>query len=438
MNYNDIYGSMRLIITVFASLVLLKYFVYLVIAPVYTVQKEVWKFKTTRKIKKGLLPKEYKPLVSVLIPAWNEEVGIITTIKSVLANTYQNIEIIVIDDGSTDNTKSIVKEFKKAYDLESKTYGLKKTLKFFSKKNGGKGSALNHGVKKSKGEIIVTMDADSAHHPDAVANIVKYFRDPGIDALVGNVKVSNTNTILGLLQKLEYLFGFYFKRVHSLFNAEYIYGGACAAFRKSTTFDSLGLFDTENKTEDIEYSMRTKLFGLKAVYGEDVVVFTEGASSLKGLYKQRLRWKKGRIDTFIKYKSLFFSRNPKHSKFMTFIILPFAVMGEFQLLLEPMFFALIWSYTLISGDFLSIGLSSLFILFTFVSAIFFGDKKVNVMYLIYFPAFWLIFYILVAIELLSLLKSVELVRANEDIAWQKWKREGISYSLDTLSLGTQL
>lgn len=422
MNYELIFGSMKTLITVLASFVLIKYFIYLTLVPFYSVQKAYREFRLQRMVKKGILPKTYEPLVSVIIPAWNEAVGIITTIKSVLANKYQKVEIIVINDGSTDNTNEIMKNFLKTHGEKSKDG---KKIKYFEKKNGGKGTALNFGIQNSSGEIVLTMDADSAHHPMAIMNLVKYFKDPAVDAVVGNVKVANARSLVGLIQKLEYIFGFHFKGVHSLFNAEYIFGGACAAFRRSTTFDNIGLFDVENKTEDIEYSMRTKSVGLNSQYADDVITYTEGANSLKGLYNQRLRWKKGRIDTFVKYRHLFFSTKPGHSKFLSFIVLPYAVLGEIQMFFEPMLFTLIWTYTFISGDFLSIGISSLFIFFTYLSVAFSERTLGSLIILLLFPAFWLLFYILVGVEFLSLLKAVEMVFSGKDVIWQKWSREGI-------------
>ena len=97
--------------------------------------------------------------------------------------------------------------------------------KLFQKENGGKGSALSFGIEKANGEIIVTMDADSAYEKHAIERIVEYFKDPKINAVVGNVKVSNNDTLIGYLQQLEYLFGFYYKRTHAVLDAEYIFGG---------------------------------------------------------------------------------------------------------------------------------------------------------------------------------------------------------------------
>ena len=106
------------------------------------------------------------------------------------------------------------------------------------------------------------------------------------------------------MQQIEYTLGFYFKRTNSIFNCEYIIGGAFSIFTRSV-FDKCGYFDENNRTEDIEFSTRIKSFGLKTVFIEDAIAYTEGASSLKGLLKQRLRWKNGRLDTFIRYSNMF-------------------------------------------------------------------------------------------------------------------------------------
>ena len=146
---------------------------------------------------------------------------------------------------------------------------------------------------------MLTIDADSALAPNALAMLAEHFRDPTVSAVVGQVRVANPRgRIIGIMQQLEYLFGFYFKRAYCVTGAEYIYGGACAAFRRRHTFDYFGLFDEKNKTEDIEMSMRTKYYGMRSVYAEDVICYTEGASSYLGLINQRLRWKKGRIEHF--------------------------------------------------------------------------------------------------------------------------------------------
>lgn len=208
--------------------------------------------------------------------------------------------------------------------------------------------------------------------------------------------------------------------------AEYIFGGACAAFRKKQVFDDLGLFDTSNKTEDIELSMRIRFHGLKCAYAENVVCYTEGASDVVGLINQRLRWKKGRMDTFLKYRRLFFSFDPRHNKFLSFFILPFSLLAEIQLFFEPISITLLATYSFISGDYLSITLGAMFIFVIYIVNTFFGHHKINLKILFLFPFTWPLFYFLVWIEYLSLLKSVKMVLRGDDIVWQKWNRKGVA------------
>jgi len=201
------------------------------------------------------------------------------------------------------------------------------------KRNGGKSSALNLAIKKSRGEIIITSDADCAIYPLAINNLVKHFSNKDVMATAGNVIVGNNTKILGSIQKLEYIYGFYFKRADSLLNSVYIVGGAAAAYRREI-FDKLGYFYEEIITEDIEYSTRILNGGHKIRYAADAIFYTEALSSVSDLIKQRLRWKYGRLKTFFKYHDLFFRVRGKHSKFLSFITLPVALFAEMLLFLE--------------------------------------------------------------------------------------------------------
>jgi cellulose synthase/poly-beta-1,6-N-acetylglucosamine synthase-like glycosyltransferase len=243
------------------------------------------------------------------------------------------------------------------------------------------------------------------------------------------VRIGNINKrIIGRMQQLEYLFGFYFKRAHCVMGAEYIYGGACAAFRRSLTFDRFGLFDEENKTEDIEMSMRSKFYGLRSVYAEDVICYTEGASSYMGLINQRLRWKKGRFDTFLKYRRMFFSLHNKHNKFLGWFILPSAVLSEIQLLLEPIGATLLLTYSFVSGEYVSLALSMLFVSVTYIVVSIFGTNiplQQRLSLLAFLPFTWPLFYLVVWIEFHALLRGAHMVLRGDSLEWQQWDREGI-------------
>lgn len=418
IDYDMIYGVIRDLTRIFAALLLIKYTFFLLVAPFHRVKE---KLRYLRTLKSRRRP--YAPLVSVLVPAWNEEVGILSTIESLTNNTYPHIQIVVVNDGSTDNTEKIVKGFMKRNAAMLKKSG--KSVLYDYKGNGGKGEALNHAIKKSTGEIIVTIDADSIADKNMIANIVRYFGDDSVDAVVGNVKVAGELGFLNLLQRLEYLFGFYHKRAHSFMGAEYIYGGACAAFRRTSVFDRIGHFDTSSITEDIEMSLRTRYHGHTAVYADDAICYTEGASTLIGLVKQRLRWKKGRFEAFTKYRSMFFSVKRHHNQWLTWFILPFAVLAELQLLFEPIGLTLLVLYSVITGDYSSLVLGALFVGIMYLVVGLFTEKGRNWWILPLLPFTWMMFYVLVWVEYMALLKSITTTLRAEAVAWQKWHRKGI-------------
>jgi len=420
MSYQDLYEIIRTATRVFAALLLIKYTLFLLTAPFHRVKESLRALKVV-KSRKG---QPYSPLVSVLVPAWNEEVGIISTIESVLANTYEQIEVVVINDGSTDRTEELVRGYKRLHAPDFKRS--KKSLLYIHKENEGKGKALNDGIAASHGDIIITIDADSIADSSMIENIVSRFADPKVDAAVGNVKVGGTLSFLNLLQRLEYLFGFYHKRAHSVMGAEYIYGGACAAFRRSSVFNTIGVFDTGSITEDIEMSLRTRHFGLTAVYAEDAICYTEGAGSAFGLVKQRLRWKKGRFEAFSKYKRMFFSTRSRHNSWLSWVILPFAMLAEIQLLFEPIGLTLLVLYSYITGDYSSLILSMFFIGIMYVVVGLFTERGKNWWIIPLLPFTWPIFYALVWVEYVALMKSLSAIIRAEGIAWQKWHRKGIS------------
>lgn len=418
-----LFSFARSIIMFFVVITLAKNYFFLVISPLYPLREKIRYIKNLRlRQQKGL--SEFKPKVSVIIPAWNEGVGVIKTLDSALNNGYDNLEVVLINDGSTDNSDSLIKDYIK--DLKKKRNNLASRLCYIYKQNGGKGRALNTGIQAAKGDILLTVDADSALQRGAIKNLVKYFLDDQIMAVVGNVEVVNSSTLVGLAQKLEYFFGFYNKRAHALLGAEYIFGGACAAFRREV-FDKIGLFDAENKTEDIEMSMRTKFYGMKSTYAEDVVCYTEGASDVKSLVAQRIRWKKGRLDTFKKYRSMFFSTEDHHNGFLAFFVLPFSMLTEIALFFEPIAIAIMIAYVIITSEYLSLALGIMYILLVFVTVPLFHSRP-RPHYMLYFP-FWPLFYFLDWIEFVAVFKSLKMIRQGQQVEWQSWNRQGIQNHL---------
>jgi cellulose synthase/poly-beta-1,6-N-acetylglucosamine synthase-like glycosyltransferase len=370
--------------------------------------------------------KGYNPKISVIIPAWNEEVGIMTTVNSLLESKYRNLEVIVINDGSTDGSDRMLTAFQKEYNTKRSIAD--PTFKYKYKENGGKGRALNTGIELATGEIIMSIDADCYVEDDAVGNFAKVFSDPKVMAAVGNVRIGNTDTILGVIQYLEFLFSFYFKKADSVLNSIYIVGGAAGAFRREI-FENLGGYNVTNITEDIELSMRVQDAGHKIVYVDDALIYTEGATTFKGLLKQRLRWKRGRFETFSQYSHMFFSFDSKHSFILSWIILPFALFAEIQMFCEPIFLIILYVYSIMTSDFTSfisgiLVVSCMFyILWLFDNLDRKSIKKTE--YLVLAPIGWLLFYVSTIVEFNALIKSVWGIIFKKEITWQKWNRVGV-------------
>ncbi len=417
----------RDITIVLATFMLVRYFVFLVLAALFSITQPLRRLLVLRReIKSYGHIRRYLPRVTVIIPARDEEVGIIRTLRSILANKYANLEVVVVNDGSTDSSRQLVNDFIAAIRRRGE---LREVHQIYVKNGGGKGRALNIGISRRSGEIIFTIDADSAIAPDAIANLVEHFRDPRISAAVGQVRIGNVRgRLIGRMQQLEYLFGFYFKRAHCVLGAEYIYGGACAAFRRSATFDFFGVFDESNKTEDIEMSMRTKYYGMRSVYAENVICYTEGAANYMGLIQQRLRWKKGRFDAFIRYRRMFFSLDRSHNKPLGWFILPYALFSEIQLFLEPIGATFLIVYSVLSGEYTSLALSMMFIGISYFVVAIFGERltlRERLGLVILWPLTWPLFYILTWIEFLALIRGWHMVLRGDSLHWQHWRREGI-------------
>jgi poly-beta-1,6-N-acetyl-D-glucosamine synthase len=415
---SGIMSDARFVIFVLMSPILFKYVLQLSLLPIYAIIERV-------RAKRHNLDStaENLPKVSVLLPAWNEQVGIIKTIQSVLNSRYTKLEVIVINDGSTDNTDQLVQAFKKRYQAQASNSSIE--LKYLSLKNAGKASALNTALKSVTGDIVMTIDADCIMDKDAVAKMVQRFTDNKVGAVAGNVVVGNRRKPIELIQQLEYLYGFFFKRADSVLNSVYIIGGAAAAYRKDLLI-KLGGFDHTIITEDIEMSMRILAEGYKTRYAADAIVYTEGPSDFKSLCNQRLRWKFGRLMTYFKHKTLFFNCSKKLNPYLTCILLPLALYVELALLLEVAMLAVFYVYTIYANDYLPLVILISFTSFMVISQIIFDVKsKFHLNLVLFAPVAWVMFYFVDLVELQALIRSIKRIIRRESLEWQKWVRVGM-------------
>lgn len=223
------------------------------------------------------------PLVTIIIPCFNEGVVIEKAIKSVQEIEYPNIEILVVDDGSTDDTFDIAKKMEKDY-----------SVRVITKVNGGKSNALNYGIEQSLGEFYVCMDADSILGKNLLLRTIPYFeKDKDLAAIAGSVVVGNSTNIMTSFQKLEYIIGLNFmKKAQSFLNCVTIVPGPIGVFRKSIVQD-LGGYASDTFAEDCDLSMRILMKGYKIKYVPEITAITEAPDDFFALITQRYRWSRG-------------------------------------------------------------------------------------------------------------------------------------------------
>ncbi len=367
--------------------------------------------------------KKYRPLVSVIIPAWNEEKGILRTVESVLRSSYPKIEVVIVNDGSTDNSDKVINDFLRFFNRANCS---EKKILYKYQPNGGKGRALNTGIKMSHGEIIMTLDADSLLSEQAIAAAVETFKDPKVMGAAGAIRVAQTKGggFCNLLQVVEYTIAGLFKKSESLINSLYVVGGAAAFFRRKV-FDEIGFFDTELITEDIDLSVRMQMRRMPIEYLPEAIVTTEGAKTFKDLIKQRVRWRRGRYHTLFKNKGLFRLGNG----FLRFLVLPYSVFMEIMTFLEPwlvLLLAVLVFYSKDPGIFVLLILVSAFI---YLTAFWWSAERKSFRQTFYAvlraPIVWLLSYGSLAVEHISLLQSLYKEMTSRREKWQKWQRQGI-------------
>jgi peptidoglycan/xylan/chitin deacetylase (PgdA/CDA1 family)/spore germination protein YaaH len=186
------------------------------------------------------------PAVSIIVPAYNEEVNAVATIQSLLKTDYPSFEIIFVDDGSKDKTFAVVEA----------AYASNPLIKILTKPNGGKASALNFGITHAQNDFVVCIDADTQLKTDAVYQLMAYFTDEEIGAVAGTVKVGNETNIITRWQSIEYITAQNMdRRAFDLINSITVVPGAIGAFRKSAIFRAGG-FTYDTLAEDCDLTMR--------------------------------------------------------------------------------------------------------------------------------------------------------------------------------------
>ncbi|MFF3940723.1 bifunctional polysaccharide deacetylase/glycosyltransferase family 2 protein [Streptomyces phaeofaciens] len=239
--------------------------------------------------------------VSVIVPAYNEKECIANTLESLAKSTHP-IEIIVVDDGSTDNTSEISREAARALGMTN--------VRVIRQENAGKPAALNNGVRNASYDIVVMMDGDTVFEPDAVHQLVQPFANPKVGAVAGNAKVGNRDTIIGAWQHIEYVMGFNLdRRMYDLLRCMPTIPGAIGAFRRDAVLEVGGMSE-DTLAEDTDITIAMHRAGWQVVYQEHARAWTEAPGSLKQLWSQRYRWSYGTMQALWKHRKSLTDKGP--------------------------------------------------------------------------------------------------------------------------------
>ena len=231
------------------------------------------------------------PLVSVLLPAYNEAAVIQASLQSLMALSYPTIEIIVIDDGSQDDTAEKARQAAKESPLP---------VRIISQANSGKAGALNTGIIHASGDYVLVVDADSRVEPDSLQYGLRHFADPQVGAVGGFVGVANTQKLLCQFQALEYLQSLNFvRRALSGLGLVTVVPGPVGLFRRDAILQVSGYREgSMNFAEDADITIRLLVAGWRVTGDRSMVAVTEAPEGVYELLRQRYRWRRGIYQAF--------------------------------------------------------------------------------------------------------------------------------------------
>ena len=259
------------------------------------------------------------PSVTVIVPSYNEEKTVRSTIASLLNLNYpkDKLSLILVNDGSTDKTLEVFKEFDSNLQV-----------RILDKVNGGKHTAVNLALKQVTSDLVGCLDADSFVTPDTLNKIVPYFEDLTIAAVTPAVKIHEPETVLQHIQRIEYNWGIFFRRMLSSMGAIYVTPGPFSIFR-TQVLKEVGGYRNAYKTEDLEMALRLQKGRYKIANSHGAHVYTVAPAKFPALFKQRVRWTYGFLNNAIDYREMFFNR--KYGNVGVFV-LPIAVTSIFSTL----------------------------------------------------------------------------------------------------------
>lgn len=271
------------------------------------------------------------PMVSIVVPAFNEGKVIQPALRALIELDYPNFEVIVIDDGSTDDTYE--KAMVVAYE------SLTVPIRVITKRNAGKAEALNTGMTLARGEFVLNMDGDTKLSRNTLRVCIPHFENPAIGAVAGNVKVVNRENIWTNIQSLEYVEGLAMARkAQSFIRSVNIIPGPLGMFRKSV-LQQVGGYDNDTFAEDCDLTLKLLMRGWHVAYEPNAIAWVETPSGLLDLLKQRYRWTRGILQATKKHsKALWQPRKSGLNFYILWYMLFEGIVWPFSTILGNLFF----------------------------------------------------------------------------------------------------
>jgi cellulose synthase/poly-beta-1,6-N-acetylglucosamine synthase-like glycosyltransferase len=260
----------------------------------------------------------FLPPVAIVVPAYNEAVGIERATRSLAASDYPDFEVVVVDDGSTDGSAEIVERLA----LER--------VRVFRKANGGKASALNAGIAATRQPVVVMVDGDTIFEPETLRRLVLPLGDPRVGAVSGNTKVGNRRRLIGRWQHIEYVTGFTLdRRMYEVLQCTPTVPGAIGAFRRDV-LEEVGGVSAATMAEDTDLTLAIGRTGRRVVYAEDARAWTEAPSTLGDLWRQRYRWSYGTMQAVWKHKGALLTSDARQRRIGR-LTLPYLILFQIAL-----------------------------------------------------------------------------------------------------------
>ena len=250
---------------------------------------------------------DQSPTVSIIVPGYNEEAVIENCVRSILATQYPHVEVILVDDGSSDATPRLMTE------LAASDPRVRAILQ----PNAGKGAALNHGTRESSGDVLIYVDADGIFGPDTIEQMLRGFSNPKVGAVCGDDRPVNLNTVqTRLLTVISHVGTGLVRRALSVLLALPIVSGNAGAFRREV-LEITGPLNEKTIGEDLELTWRIHKAGYRVEFAPRALVYAESPSTIRGLWKQRVRWARGLLQTLKLHAGMV--GNPKYGFFGVYL-----------------------------------------------------------------------------------------------------------------------